>query len=403
MKRLILILIIALSAPSLFAAGMNLPNIGALAMAMGGAYRAVAGDGTAIYWNPAGLSGQNSSAEILGQFLFTRSSYTAADTLRQLNSLFREEERENLDPRFVLGNFYLVYSPDNSGRWSFGLGGYTPTGVGTRWNVMEDRTSDNVTTVNPREMNPVYPDSDFAVGITEPLPDTDFRARIGTFTLSPSAAFRTSEKLSFGIAPTVTYAMLKGDIPSSDPERMEADTGIILQQIDMTGWSGGAVFGGMYRPRENLCFGLSARLESRYYFRGDYEETVFKFYNEYLASLGAIFGDTVLTGGVLKKPVVDGRAELQRPQELGFGAAYLPSPDWTLSADIAWVTWSAVDTIELLSTDDERLEALPMHWEDTYRLSAGAEYRGKGYALRLGLFYEQIGRASCRERGCVGV
>ena len=60
MKRAILVLtaliILVFFSTNMFAAGVDLTGIGARAMAMGGNYRSIADDWSAMYWNPAGLA-----------------------------------------------------------------------------------------------------------------------------------------------------------------------------------------------------------------------------------------------------------------------------------------------------------------------------------------------------------
>ena len=59
------ILTLALLIPSLvFAGGYNLAGVGSKALAMSGAYRAIADDYSALYWNPAGLAGQGYQATL---------------------------------------------------------------------------------------------------------------------------------------------------------------------------------------------------------------------------------------------------------------------------------------------------------------------------------------------------
>ena len=49
-------LLILLATTTIFASGVDLTGVGARATAMGGSYRAIADDWSAMYWNPAGLA-----------------------------------------------------------------------------------------------------------------------------------------------------------------------------------------------------------------------------------------------------------------------------------------------------------------------------------------------------------
>jgi len=62
---ILLTLLLGTSA-ALFAGGFALSGVGARALAMGGAFRGLANDGTAMYWNPAGLAFMDQSEIALG-------------------------------------------------------------------------------------------------------------------------------------------------------------------------------------------------------------------------------------------------------------------------------------------------------------------------------------------------
>ncbi len=55
------VMLVACFSTSTFANGLSLNSVGTKALGMGGAFVALSNDATAIYWNPAGLVGQESS------------------------------------------------------------------------------------------------------------------------------------------------------------------------------------------------------------------------------------------------------------------------------------------------------------------------------------------------------
>ncbi|MDY6915818.1 MAG: hypothetical protein SVM86_05855 [Candidatus Cloacimonadota bacterium] len=63
MKRIFVIFVVMLTGAALLANGLSLNSIGTKALGMGGAFVGLADDGTAIYWNPAGLIGQSNAAQ----------------------------------------------------------------------------------------------------------------------------------------------------------------------------------------------------------------------------------------------------------------------------------------------------------------------------------------------------
>ncbi len=67
-------LIFAIST-SAFANGLSLNSVGARALGMGGAFVGLANDATALYWNPAGLAGQQSSILVFASDIMPSATY----------------------------------------------------------------------------------------------------------------------------------------------------------------------------------------------------------------------------------------------------------------------------------------------------------------------------------------
>ena len=372
-------------------AGMNLPCVGARALAMGGAFRAVADDGSALYWNPAGIAQiDNSQVAALGHYLMTFSTFTPADTLVALNGLFREDDSEKLDRTFLVGHVFSVFVPSEQSKWRWGFGVYSPSGVGSTWDVLHNEPVERVGTVNPSEMNPMFPDSNYILGITEALPDEDFRAQLMSYTFSPGASYALSERISIGIAGIYSFARLDVGLPSADYNRMEADTGVVFQEGNFEGSSYGFNLGALFDAGAGWSFGGNFKLQSDFSLAGDLGETIYQFHNEDLHRLALIFGDTILAGGVLHVQPISAKAKLPRPLEFGIGASFRPNDRWLFALDLSFTQWSELDSVilEPSSGENDRLAAIPMHWKDTYRISAGGEFNFSRYSARLGAFYE---------------
>ena len=64
MKLISTVLVMLFLQSTVFSNGLSLNSIGARALGMGGAFVGLANDGTALYWNPAGLAGLNSSLNL---------------------------------------------------------------------------------------------------------------------------------------------------------------------------------------------------------------------------------------------------------------------------------------------------------------------------------------------------
>jgi len=372
LKKLTMSLIIPLF---LMAAGMHLPGVGSKAIAMGGAFRAVADDATALYWNPAGIGQLDKSQLYLcGHLIYNDFSFQPADTLLDIAHVMRDTENEMQKKAFYLGHLFYTTPIGKSKKLNLGLGIYSQLGVGSYWDVMKDNDLDYVTTLR-------FFGSDFEITTTETLPELDFTGEIGAYTANPVIEYDFSDKLSVGIGAMITYSLFEVAIPSMDSVRMEADTGLIFQRAEMDGYSFGVNAGAIYKPIPKIAFALTGKWESPLEYEGQYSADIYRFYNEYLSSF--------LQGGLTEGDNIDASTSLPRPLRMGMGISYLPVDQLTLSLDLSYTNWSVIDSIDLLQTEsDSVLERLVLKWKNSYRIALGAEYRVKNYSFRAGVFYE---------------
>jgi long-chain fatty acid transport protein len=109
---------------NIYAGGFQLNEHGAKALAMGGAFTAVANDASAIYWNGAGLSylsGTNIS--------FGASFIAPTSSFRGVTPDVTKYRGKNL--LFYPVNFFVSHKFND--KFSAGLGFTTPFGLGTEW------------------------------------------------------------------------------------------------------------------------------------------------------------------------------------------------------------------------------------------------------------------------------
>ncbi len=386
MKKTIVLSLFILSCNLAFGAGMHLPGIGARGISMGGAYRAIADEPSGIFWNPAGIAFmEKGEVQVNGQLILNDFSFEPAETLIEIAHVIRSEEQQMLIKTIPTAHLFAVYSIPKIEKLKIGLGVYAPMGVGTAWNIMKDDDLDYIATINGCAIIPFLPDSEYELTATETLPIKDFEGRIETYTISPTSSYRFTDKLSIGVAALINISNFYLKMPTTDSTRMQTDTGLVFQEGTMSGISFGANIGVIYKPFEHLSIGASVKMETDIEYEGDYEETIYKFYNEYFntATSGA-----VLRGGVVKTPAVKAKLSLPRPFIGGIGIAFDPMENLTIAADFQYTRWSVIDTIRVMSEADSVLTAMTLDWEDCTRISAGAEYRLANYALRCGIYFE---------------
>src|SRR6267378_1376652 len=119
----LLLIVFLFSSWRLYGLGVRIADQDPLATARGNAFAATADNPSAIYYNPAGitqLEGQNASYSIYGIYL--NSHYTSTSG----------NEVDTKDEIQAVPHLYYTYSL-KSLPLSFGLGIYTPYGLGLEW------------------------------------------------------------------------------------------------------------------------------------------------------------------------------------------------------------------------------------------------------------------------------
>ena len=212
---LVIVTICMLSVSSVFANGLSLNSIGTRAIGMGGAFVGLANDASAIYWNPAGLSGQNCGVSLFMTDVIPFATYkmdmAGIDATAKTN-------------HYISPNIFAVHSMD---KLTFGLGLYVPAGLGAEWEK-----------------------DDFGA---------EMMSKIGVFNISPAVAYQLSDKFSIGATLNIFYGMME----------MKRGEGMAQYSEDISGTGFGASFGLKYNASEKLSFGLSYKTPLTVGFEGD--------------------------------------------------------------------------------------------------------------------------------------
>lgn len=324
-----LLLVIGLST-SLFANGLSLNSVGSKALGMGGAFVALSNDATAMYWNPAGLAGQNTSVTAYFTGVMPIGTYDF-----ELAGVSTETE-SNIYPT---GGLFGIYS---NGNMTFGLGVYVPAGLGAEYNGAD--------LVN------------LSGGVF------NWESKIGVIAISPSFAFQVNDKFSIGVAANIYYGMfdlsrpdaadLNGDgIPESPVQYTEESTGVGF----------GATIGLMYQISKQLTIGASFRTSTAVSMEGD-----------------AVINHSAL-GDLIDTKF---EREVTWPLWIGGGLAYKPTECLTLALDAQYSKWSLLD--ELIAEYEKMPDGeFTLNWEDAVMIRFGGEYMvSPETAIRFGYYYD---------------
>lgn len=335
-SRLLLVALLAVGLTTgLSANGLNLNGTGAKSDAMGGAFIGLANDFSAAYWNPAGLAQMaKASFSLYGADIIPAGTYVV--------------EPYGIDAKSVPAHYLIpglgFFTPLGK-KFVVGVYLYAPSGAGSEW------------------------DGDDLANLTMGQSFL-WKSKLGIFTISPSVAYKISDKIMIGATVDINYGMLTMDQPFELGQYSE----------DLKGWAASGTFGLLVKPSEKFSFGLSYKLPFTAKLSGD-------------VTIPALEGSPY--------PTMDtGTREAAWPMWLGGGIAFKPTDKLTITADVQWTNWKKLQTIPITFENSDwndlfgpgglydRVDELL--WKDTFQYRFGAEYRlSESFALRAGYYIDE--------------
>jgi long-chain fatty acid transport protein len=304
------------------AIGVLLPNQDPEAIARANAFAATADNPSAIYYNPAGITqlpGFDIELEDIN-YLGINAHYSPPNDTVSQHTDFQVTE---------VPQFFATYSSTNL-PLSFGLGLYSPFGLGTEW---------------PGHGS---------------LRTLAIESRMTYLTLNPVVAWKITPTLSISAGPTFNYSRLKlrrGLFSPIDQFTFKGD-----------GWAYGGAAGILWQPTEKWSFGLDYRSETRMNYGGD--------------SLYQPFGTVSVTKSTT--------ANATLPNIVSGGISYRPSEKWNLEFDVDYINWDTLNSIGLNGTDKifGKNLALNLNWKDSWQYKFGVtRYLKNGWFVSAGYFY----------------
>ena len=327
----------------LFANGLNLNGTGAKSDAMGGAFIGLANDFSAAYWNPAGLAQiTKASFSLYGADILPAGTYVLAPYSIDAKSTPKSYLIPGLGYFQPLGKKIVV-----------GIYVYAPSGAGANWDG-----------------------ADLAL-LTGGKPLL-WNSKLGIFTISPSIAYKVSDKFMLGGTVDINYGMLKMDQPF---------TPFGQYSEDMKGWAVGGTLGLLVKPVKQFSFGVSYKFPFTAKLTGDVT----------IPNALALAADP-------NYPVTSatdtGTRKATWPMWLGGGVAIKPTDKLTITADVQYTKWKKLQTIPVSFENAswqhwfgaggpyDRVDELI--WKDTFQYRFGAEYWvTDSFALRAGYYIDE--------------
>lgn len=327
--------IAGLSAREASANGFRLADQDAFATARGEAFVATADNASAIYYNPAGLTrlqGNNVRAGIYGIYLdptFTPPPPGNTNTFHIKNKFA------------AVPQFFYAFAPRDL-PWSFGLGVYSPYGLGVSW---------------PQ--------------------DTGFRAvaiegSLVYVRLNPAVALKLAPGLSIGAGVMVDYAnisleqgLLASRLPFTNFFRFKGD-----------GWGLGYNLGLLWQPHRKISFGATFRSSTTITMKGrtEFEQQ----------PLPGLFPATHRSA----------EADFHFPLTAVFGVSVRPTSKWNLEFDADYTDWSSLGTVTIRQAPPpwpvQKNVPVKLEWQPSWLYEFGAtRYFDGGWHVSAGYVYNQ--------------
>jgi long-chain fatty acid transport protein len=369
-----------------FAGGFALSGVGSKAIGMGGAFRGLADDWSAAYWNPAGLTQiEGSELNAMLVAITPRPEYTPNILYDGLEVGYRNgQTRYPNDRTNFIPDFSGFIKLNEVAGMTAGLAIFVPFGLGSEWDLF-----------NPAGMD-----------LARQFPLYDHQADLQVIDFHPTVAKSFMEgKFSLGAG----LSIQRGDVtfrktylkPSGLP--VPHQNLIIDSEINGDGWGFGANFGLLYELSEKLQFGISGKTGSTLKLEGIADQELYTFNNEDLRTILLQNSFTAAeTTQVLflfaadnHKASPNAKADIKTPADVGFGLAVKPSEKLTITGEVAYTLWSSLDSIliELDGPDPSgaaaQNTAIVLDWDNTLRYSFGAEYWvSNPFAIRLGYYLD---------------
>jgi len=372
MKKITFMLLILsfLSVSSLlFAGGFSLSGVGSRATSMAGAFRGMADDASAMYWNPAGLGFmEGNSIDLGGTFIMPQGTWDSAGTQYTQIPGFGTKEYE---AKKELRSFPSMFATmANHPRMKYGMGVFVPYGLGTTWDIYNLPTS-----------TPTTGPLTYATG----FPGEELKSSIAIIDVHPTVSYQLMPNLSAGLGLSVLYGTIELGKISFNPALSPGSTAYLLQPIssDMSG-SGIGISGNLgflYKPTPSLSIGLSGKIPTSVPMKGEAEI--------YLWKPTPLVAEPAKIGG---KSDLD--TDLKLPGDVGFGISYLVKPNWAVNLDYAYTMWSALKEVKITMDTPANVlgtteSIVDFQWKDTNRVSLGSEYKYGANAYRAGVYYDQ--------------
>jgi len=316
---------------SALASGFSIYEAGSKATALGCAFTATADDGSAMFYNSAGLSFMKGSRADVNAILVAP-QFTFAGKLNKTDPTTSTGQAES--KIYPVPGAYYTNNP--GGLASFGIGVYAPYGLGVVW-------EDGATWVGRRISHDV---------------------QIQTIYVTPAISFRVSETLALSAGMDIATQHL--ELQKYSPEPQFGQNAIHTTIKGTSSLNLTPTLGLMYRPNEAVSLGASYHFKKTMQF-DDADATL-----EAVAPGNDPWGNTVV-GSLGSDQGLS--SSLNLPDILSLGLAYRFSPAFKAEVNYVHFGWSTFESLVLNFNNDALDQTIHFNYEDSWQIRFGFDYQ----------------------------
>ncbi len=342
-------LCLVLTLQSVYANGFYIHDKGAIATGLSNAgVTARAGDGSTLYFNPAGMTRLPAMLQIGIDTTFPRvdsdnaGSTAATPGTGNADVAFAGGSSSNpIDPT-PIPHVYAVYPVSNSNLW-LGLAITAPFGLAVEYDDDWFGRYDSI------------------------------ESKLTTIDIAPTLAWRISDQWSVGGAINVQYADGKLTTALPDPLNLGGPTPQTDGRSKLEGddWGLGFTVGVLWQPMPSVRVGASYRSQIDHTLDGDLEIT---------GLTGPLDGFNGKQGG---------STDIDLPAIASLAIAYEWSDKLTSYLEGNWYGWSSFEEIRATVDSGDTAFVRPQDYSDTWGVAAGLEYKlNETWELRSGIRYD---------------
>jgi len=354
------------------AQGFQVNEHGSCVMARGGTGTAKpCADGSAMFFNPAGLVGGRSGWTI-------SAGVTVIDAGGGFTDDLTATKTDLQNGPIPVPHGYVQYTQE---RWAAGVGVFVPYGLGTKW----DTTFQGAFAGYDNNLQNIYVQPTIAF---KPHPiisiGAGFDMVFGSVTLNQLVDLSTNPVPGL---PLTTFGML--GVPSETPFANGALKG--------SGTGFGGHFGIVVQPHPRVRLGANYMMKVKMDYEGDVD------FSPYATGIrlpaGNPFGvpagtplDSVVAGAFVAGPLLDQpvTASATMPDQFAAGVAVDILPTLTLLADYNWVHWQLFETLPVNFEDSTLSSVTIENYKNTNGVRVGFDWSATPkFAVRGGYIWHQ--------------